>query len=119
MDLPAYQIGDNFLVGRAETTFPLMPVGKAQELRPVFFPPSRLFPEISWLHHGHEQFLGTGPIHLLAHNLFNLADGSKPQREIRIYPGCQLADKTCPQEEAVAHHLCFCRCFLQGGQQQF
>ena len=52
-----------------------MTVFKAKQFRAVLLPATRLLPEVRRLHHGHEQFLGPGPVHLLADNFFNLLHG--------------------------------------------
>jgi hypothetical protein len=53
---------------------------------PILFPATGFLPEVSRLHHGHEQFLGSSPVHFLTDNLFHLADGGQPQGQIRIDP---------------------------------
>ena len=63
-----------------------MAVVEAKKLPAIMLPPAALLPQLCRLHNWHEQFLGTGCIHLLPDNLFNLPDGPKPQGKICVKP---------------------------------
>ena len=85
-DLVADQIGDHLLVGRPETVLPVMTIPEAEQFLAVMDPASRFLPEFRRLHHGQKDLLGSGPVHLLPDDLFDLADHPVAQGQIGIDP---------------------------------
>ncbi len=83
--LAAGDVGDDFLVRRAETELALVPVVHAQQQRAVLVPATGLLPQFGRLHCRHQQFERAGTVHLLADHFFHLAQDSEAQR----HPGEQ------------------------------
>ena len=117
MQFLAGDVGDDLLMGRPEAGLPFVPVMEAQQFRAVFFISAGLLPQIGRLHHGHQQFLGTGPVHLLADDVLDFADRRKTKGQIGIDTGGELAHEPGPQHEDVADNFGFGRAFFEGRQE--
>ena len=104
-DLPADDVGDDLLVGWAHAEVALVPVAKAQQLRPEVVPAARLHPQLRGLHRGHEDLLGPRPVHLLADDVLDLAQHPETEREPGVEPGREPAHEAGPDHEPVAHDL--------------
>src|SRR5690606_27456022 len=66
--LVAGQIGDDFLVGWADTEFAVVAILEAQQLRAVLFPATGLLPKLSRLDGGHQHFQSAGLVHLVTYD---------------------------------------------------
>ena len=117
-NLVAHQVGNDFLVGRAEAERPLVPVLEAQQLRAVLFPASRFLPEVGRLDHGHQHLLGARRVHLLAHDGLHLAQHAQAQRQPTVKAGRELADHAGAQHQLMTDDFRFCRSFLERGHEQ-
>ena len=92
-------------MGRADAEVALVPIAKPQQLRPEVVPAPRLNPQLGGLHRGHEDFLGARAVHLLAHDVLDLAQHPQAQWKPGVEPGCEPADEPRPDQEPVAHDL--------------
>ena len=118
VDIEADQVGDHLFVRGSEAAFPAVPVGEAQQLGAILFPAPGFLPEIPRLHHGQEQLLGSGPVHLLADDALDLADRGKAQGQVGVNAGGEFADESGAEQQLVADHLGLGGGFFQGGDEQ-
>ncbi len=112
MDIQPHQISDDLLMGRPQAIFVMMTIGKTQQFRSVFLPAAGLPPEFSGLHHGKQQLLGSGPVHLFTDNPLDFSDCGQPQGKIRVYSRSQFTNKSGPKHKLMADHLGFGRSFF-------
>src|SRR5690606_32106924 len=117
-DLAADEVGDHFLVGGAEAEVTLVAVVDAQQFRPVLLPATGFDPEVGGLHHRHQDLLGAGLVHLLAHDVFHLAQHPEPQGQPGVEARRQFADHAGAEHQLVADHFGVRRGFLLGGDQE-
>ena len=73
-------VGDDFLMGRADAEIAFVPVFQAQQLRTEVAPSPGLLPELGRLDGGHQDFLGAGRVHLLANDGFDLSEHPHAER---------------------------------------
>ncbi len=118
MHLPAHQIRNHLFVSGAEAEIPGVPVLEAQQFLAVNMPAAGLLPEFSGLHRGQEHLLGAGPVHLLAHDVFDFPEYSQSQRQIIINAGGELADHAGPEKQAVGDGLGLGRVFFERRNEQ-
>jgi hypothetical protein len=78
-------------------------------------PAPRLLPQLGRLHRRHQDLLGTGAVHLLAHDRLHLAQHPQPHRQPGIEAGGELADHAGTQHQLVADHLGIGRGLFYGG----
>ena len=116
--LVACQFGDDLFVGGTVAELPLMPVVEAQQLRAIFVPAPRFLPEFCGLHRRHQHLQGTGPVHLLPHDDFHLAQHPQPQGQPGIEAGGQLADHAAAQHQPMADGFGIGRGLLDGIQRE-
>ena len=80
---PSCDIGDDFLVRRAEAEIPLVTVLHAQEKRSVMVPAARFLPQFGGLDGGHQKLKGACSIHFLANDFLNLSNDPQTDRHPR------------------------------------
>ena len=117
-DLVAYQIGDDFLVGRTEAERALVPVLDAQQLGAILLPAPGFLPQVGRLHHRHQDFLCARGVHFLAHDGFHLAQDAQTQRQPTVQSGREFADHAGAQHQLMADDLRFRWSFLERGHEQ-
>ena len=88
--LAADNIGDHFFVRRPEAEVAVVAVLDAQQLLAVRIPAPALPPQFRGTHRGHQDFLRSGAVHLLAHDGFDLAHHAQPERQEVVHPACDL-----------------------------
>ena len=113
-DLLARDVGDDFLVRRAETEIALMPVFDLQHLRTEHRPAAGLFPQLLRLHGRHQQFERACPVHFLAHHRLDLAQHAQAQRHPTVESGTQPLDEAGTQHQLVADEFGLVRGFFLG-----
>src|SRR5215475_12406561 len=118
LHIGAEDLGDHFLVGRPVQKLALVPVGDAQHLRAIRVIATALAPEIRKLQCRHEQFERTGAVLLLAHDLLDLLQDAKAERQPRIDAGSLLPHPAGAQHQPMRHDLRFLWIFLQNGQEE-
>ena len=106
LQFPSRDIGNTFLMGRANAEFAPMPVLEPQQLGALFAPALRFLPEFRGLYAGHQQFESAGAIHFLAYDPLDSLQNPEPQRQPAIQTGCEPADQACAHHQLVADHLC-------------
>ena len=102
-----YQVSHNFFMGWAEAEVTLVPVFQAQQLLAVLFPASAFLPQFGRADRGHEDLLGAGAVHLLAHDGLDLAHDPQTQGEKIVDAARDLADHARSHQQAMAHHFGF------------
>ncbi|MND53213.1 hypothetical protein D3C80_442450 [compost metagenome] len=117
VQLVAREVGDDFLMGRADAELALMAVVQAQQLGAVLFPAAGFLPQLGRLHGGHQHFQGTGGIHLFADHCLDLAQHPQAHRQPGVEAGGELADHAGAQQQLVADHHGIGGGFLEGRQQ--
>src|SRR5262245_17637028 len=95
----------------------LVPVLDAQHFRAVGVVATALAPKVGKLQRGHQQLDCTRAILLLTHDLLDLLEHPKAERQPGVNAGSLLADEAGAQHEAVRHDLRFFRRFTQNGQE--
>ena len=94
-----------------------MAILDAQHFRAVGVVASALAPKIGKLQRGHQELDGTRAVLLLAHDLLDLLEHAKAERQPGVDPGGLLADEARAQHEPVRDDLRFLRGLAQNGQE--
>jgi hypothetical protein len=97
--------GDHLLVGRAVEHLALVPVADAQHLRAVGVVAAALAPQVGRLDGRHQQLDRAGAVLLLAHDLLDLLEHPKAERQPGVDAGGGLADEAGAQHQLVADDL--------------
>ena len=100
-------------MGRSQAELALVAILEAQQLFTVKIPSSGFSPQLCGRGNGHEEFLGTGPVHLLTNDLFDLSNDSEAEREVRVDAGRHLANQSGSEHELMADGFRFARVFSQ------
>ena len=103
--LVAHQGRDGLLVRGAQDELATMTVVKAHKLLAIGIDTAGLTPQLGIDHDRHHKLLGAGSIHLVAHDVLDLADRAPCERQIRIQTGGLLADHAGTEQQAVAGEL--------------
>ena len=77
----AEDLGDLVLVGRPIEHLSVVPVADPQHLRTIGVVATALAPQIGGLDRRHQEFLGAGAIHLLAHDRLDVLQDTETQRQ--------------------------------------
>src|SRR5439155_25300015 len=101
----AKDLGDLLLVGGTVEHLALVSVLDAQHLLAVVVVAAALLPELRRLNGGHQHFLRARPVLLLAHDLPDLLEHAKAQREPGIDAGARLPDHAGAQHEPMRDDL--------------
>ena len=96
------QIGDHFLMCRAEAALPVMAIPESKQFFSVMNPATGLLPEFGGLNHRQKKLLGPRTVHLLPHDLFKLSDDAVAQGKVGVYPAGQFSHQTRPDHQLVA-----------------
>ena len=110
-------LGDHFLVGRAEQHVAFVPVLDAQHLLAVRLVAAGFAPEVGRLDGRHEEFDRAGAVLLLADDGVDLVEHPEPQRQPGIDARRFLADHAGAQHQAVRDDLRLLRIFAKNGQE--
>ena len=101
----AEDVGHDLLVSGAEEHRALVPVGEAQHLLAVVVVAAAFLPELGRLHCRHQDLLAAGGVHLLAHDLLDLAQHAQSQRQPAVDAGARLPDHAGAQHQPVRGDL--------------
>ncbi len=80
----AHDVGDDLLVRGTEAEVGALAILEAKQLAAVELPSAALLPQLGGLHGWHEQLLAAVALELFAHDVFELADAAKGQRQIVV-----------------------------------
>ena len=105
--------GDHLLVGRAVEHLAIVPVADAQHLGPVGVVAAAFAPQLGRLKRRHQHFLRAGAVLLLAHDLLDLLEHAKAERQPGVDAGGGLADQPGAKHQLVADDLGVGRAFLE------
>ena len=78
------KVGHRLLVRGPEYELALVAIGDAHELGAIHVVATGVAPHIGIDHDGHEQLLGAGLVHLVAHDVLDLAQGAPRERQIAV-----------------------------------
>jgi hypothetical protein len=84
---------------------------------PWFLPRPALAPEVGELQRRHQHFDRAGAVLLLAHNLLDLPEHPKSERQPRVDSGGRLPDQPRAKHQLVADDLGVGGAFLEDGQE--
>ena len=101
----AENLGDHFLVGRAEQQFALVPVGDAQHFRAIGIVAAAFAPQIRQLQRRHQEFDGAGAVLLFANDLLDLLQDPQAQRQPGIDARRLLPHHAGAQHQAMGDDL--------------
>jgi len=118
LDVASYDIGDDFLVRRADHEVPLVAVLEAQQLRSIAGAAPGFFPQLERLDRGHQQLQGASGIHFLAHDVLDLAQHAQTQRHPSVDAGGCPFDVAGPQHQFLADDFGIGRGFLESGEKE-
>ena len=82
----AEQLGDDFLLGRAQAVVAVVAILEAQHLGPHDVPAAAALPRLRRLHHRHEDLLGADAVKLLADDRLDLAQHAQSERQPVVGP---------------------------------
>ena len=117
VQLIACQIGNHFLVRRADAEVAVMTILQAQQLGAVLLPATGFLPQFGGLDGRHQHLQGTGGVHFFANDGLHLAQHPQTHWQPGVQTGRQLADHAGAQHQLMADHDRIGRGFFQGGQQ--
>ena len=102
-------------MGGAEAHLAIMTVGKTHELGAVIVQAPALLPQLRRLQHGHENLLGPGSVHLLAHDVLDFLQHAEAQGQKRVQARGRLAQHAGAQKQARAVNVGVGGVLLQSG----
>ena len=108
---------DHLFIGRTIQHLALMAVLDAQHFRPIRIVAAALAPKIGKLQRRHQQLDRAGAVLLLAHDLLDLLEHAKAERQPGVDARGLLADQTRPQHEPVGDDLRLFRGLAQDRQE--
>ena len=112
-DRLAEDVGDHFLVGRAEQHVAVVPVGDAQHLTAIVLVASAFAPKVGRLDRRHQHFLAAGRVHFLAHDVLNAFQHAIAERQPTINAGARLPYHAGAQHQPMRDDLSLARIFLE------
>ena len=118
LDLLARDVGDHLFRGRLDDEIAVMAIFDAQQLRAVLLPTTRFLPELGGLHHRHQQLDRPGAVHLLADDLFDLANRAQAHGHVVVNARGELFDHAGAQHEFLRHHFGVGGRFFERGNEE-
>ena len=112
-DFAPCDVGNHFLMRRADDEIALMTVFHAQQFRAVFVPAPGLLPQLGRLHRRHEQLKRPGTIHFFTHDLLDLAHHPQTQRHPGINATSEAADQSGPHHQLMTDQFGIGRRFFE------
>ena len=100
--LIAHQSSHGLLMRGAQHELATMTVVKAHKLLAIGIDTAGLTPQLGIDHDRHHKLLGAGGVHLVAHDVLNLANRAPCERQVGIQTGGLLADHAGTEQQAVA-----------------
>ena len=114
----AENLRDQLLVGRPVQHLAVVPVLEAQHLRAIGVVAPALAPQVRLLQGRHQHLDGAGAVLLLAHDLLDLLEHAKAERQPGIDARAGLADHAGPQHQLVRDDLRLLGRLAQHGQEE-
>ena len=103
--LVAHQGRDGLLMRGAQDELAAVTVVKAHELLAIGIDTAGLTPQLGIDHNGHHELLGASSVHLVAHDVLDLADRAPSERQIGIQASSLLANHAGTKQQTVACKL--------------
>ena len=103
--LIAHQGSHGLLMRGSEHELTAVAVIKAHKLLAIRIDTAGLTPQLGIDHDGHHELLGAGSIHLVAHDVLDLANRAPRERQIGIETGGLLANHAGTKQQAMARKL--------------
>ena len=103
--LVAHQGRDGLLVRGTQDELATVTVVKAHKLLAIGVDAAGLTPQLGVDHDRHHKLLGAGSVHLVSHDILNLADRAPSKRQVGIQTGGLFADHAGTEQQAVAGEL--------------
>ena len=103
--LVAHQSSHGLLVRGTKHELASVAVIKAHELLAIGIDTAGLAPQLGIDHDGHHELLGAGSVHLVAHDVLDLANRAPSKRQIGIETGGLLANHAGTKQQAMARKL--------------
>ena len=113
LELVFDEVGNGLLMGGSENELVVMAIGEAHELGSVDAIATGIPPHLGIDHDGHEQLLGAGGVHLVAYDVFDLAQRAPGKRKVAIQTSGLLANHARAKHQAMAGELGLSRILLQ------
>src|SRR6185436_10076823 len=104
-DVLACDVGDDFLMRRAEAEVALVTILDPEHLWAEFVPTPAFLPQLGRLHRRHDQLDRAAAIHLFAHDALDLTQYSQYERHPGVQSAAELPDQAGAQHELVADEL--------------
>ncbi len=101
LHVAAKEVDHDLFVRGAEDHVALAPVCEAEQGLAHRLLAAALLPEVGGLNRRHEDLLAAGAVHLLAHDLLDLAQGALSQGHVAVDAGCKLLHQPSAKEELV------------------
>ncbi len=114
LDVAAEEVCDDLLVRGAESEAALTAVLERHQRWAVIGGAAALLPQLDRREHRHEDLLPAGAVHLLPHDLLDLAQDAPAQRQVAVDTGRDLLDEAGAQQKLVREVLGLLRCFAEG-----
>ena len=118
LDLLSHDVGHHLFAGGLDHVIAFMPVFDAQQLGAHFLEAPGFLPQLGGLHHRHADLDSASPVHLLAHDRFDLADHPQTHGHVAVNTGSELFDHPRPHHQFVAGDLGVGGGFFEGGDQE-
>ncbi len=103
--LVAHQGRDGLLVRGAQDELATVTVVKAHKLLAIGVDAAGLTPQLGVDHDRHHKLLGASGVHLVSHDILDLANRAPSKRQIGIETGGLLADHTGTKQQTMACKL--------------
>src|SRR5688572_22111106 len=100
-------------MGRSQAELALVAILEADQFLAVEIPSAGFSPQLCGRGNGHEQFLGSSPVHLLTNDLFDLSNDPETEGEICVDTSRHLANQTGSEHKRMADGFRFARIFSQ------
>jgi hypothetical protein len=114
----AHDVGDDFLVGRADDEVAVVAVLEAQQLGAVEIPAAGFLPQLGGLHGGHQHLDGAGTVHFFPDDRLDLAQGAQAQGHPGVDAAGEAFDQAGTHHQLVADDFGVGRGFLEGGEEE-
>jgi len=118
LDVATDDVGDHFLVRRADHEIALVAILEAQQLRAVLLAATGLLPQLEGLDCRHQQLKGAGLVHLVADDVLDLAQHAQAKRHPGVNAGGRALDEAGAQHQFLADDLGVGGGFLESGEKE-
>ena len=115
----AGEVGEDFFVGHPQAHLGPPTILELEHLAAHLRPTPAALPNFARVERGQPEFLGPGPVHLLANDSLDLVEHAMAQGKQRVDPRHQLAHEASANQQLVAHRLGVSGVIAQGGNEDF